>query len=81
MPQSVVQTVSPPIHHRDIRVLIAEDSPTIRYHLTMLINSTSGIKVIGEAKNGEEAVTMVAELKPDVVSMDINMPLLDGLEA
>ncbi len=81
MPQSVIQTVSPPIHHRDIRVLIAEDSPTIRYHLTMLINSTSGIKVIGEAKNGEEAVTMVAELKPDVVSMDINMPLLDGLEA
>ncbi|MCU0721566.1 MAG: aminotransferase class V-fold PLP-dependent enzyme, partial [Pirellula sp.] len=54
---------------------------TIRYHLTMLINATPGIKVIGEAKNGEEAVTMVAELRPDVVSMDINMPLMDGLEA
>ncbi|MDZ4672506.1 MAG: chemotaxis-specific protein-glutamate methyltransferase CheB [Phototrophicales bacterium] len=81
MPQSVIQTVSPAINRREIRVLIAEDSATIRYQLTMLINNTPGIRVVGEAKNGEEAVGMVAELKPDVVSMDINMPLLDGLEA
>lgn len=81
MPHSVLQTATSSVNHPETRVLIAEDSATIRYHLTMLINATPGIKVIGEAKNGEEAVAMVAELRPDVVSMDINMPLMDGLEA
>lgn len=83
MPQSVISTPSTTTRSTsgETRVLIAEDSATIRYHLTMLINATPGIKVIGEAKNGEEAVALVAELNPDVVSMDINMPLMDGLEA
>jgi two-component system, chemotaxis family, protein-glutamate methylesterase/glutaminase len=64
-----------------VRVLLAEDSPTVRYHLTGMINETPGFQVIGIARNGEEAVTMVQELKPDVVSMDIKMPRMDGLEA
>ena len=83
MPQSIISTPSTTTRSisGETRVLIAEDSATIRYHLTMLINATPGIKVIGEAKNGEEAVAMVADLNPDVVSMDINMPLMDGLEA
>jgi len=81
MPHSALQTASLSLNHPETRVLIAEDSATIRYHLTMLINATPGIKVIGEAKNGEEAVKLVTELQPDVVSMDINMPLMDGLEA
>lgn len=63
------------------RVLIAEDSATIRYHLVHLLNEMPGIDVIGEARDGEEAVRMTAEMQPDVVSMDIRMPRMDGLEA
>ncbi|MGB1285977.1 MAG: chemotaxis-specific protein-glutamate methyltransferase CheB [Aggregatilineales bacterium] len=64
-----------------VRVLIAEDSPTVRRYLRHLITEAPGMKVIGEANDGEEAVRMVQRLQPDVVSMDINMPVLDGLEA
>jgi two-component system chemotaxis response regulator CheB len=64
-----------------IRVLLAEDSPTARHHLTQVINEMPGLKVIGEARDGVEALELVPLLKPDVVSMDIRMPKLDGLEA
>lgn len=64
-----------------IRVLVAEDSPTVRRHLTNLINETPGLQVVGEARDGEEAVLLTRELKPDVISMDIRMPGMDGLEA
>ncbi len=66
---------------RLIRVLIAEDSPTIRYHLAKMIEETPGLTVVGQAQNGEEAVTMAVELRPDVVSMDVRMPRMDGFEA
>jgi two-component system, chemotaxis family, protein-glutamate methylesterase/glutaminase len=65
----------------DIRVLIAEDSPTVRVYLKALIEETPGMRVIGLAHDGEQVVSLVQELKPDVVSMDIRMPRLDGLEA
>ncbi len=64
-----------------IRVLIAEDSPTVRQQLTRLINDTQGLQVIGEARDGAEAIQLTESLKPDVISMDIRMPVLDGLEA
>ncbi len=64
-----------------IRVLVVEDSPTVRHYLTTLINETPGLEVIGEARDGDEALTMTAELQPDVISMDIRMPGVDGLEA
>lgn len=79
--------VNAPVAERDdrtmrlIRVLIAEDSPTIRYHLTQMIEETPGFTVIGQAHNGEEAVTMAVELRPDVISMDVRMPRMDGFEA
>lgn len=65
----------------EIRVLIAEDSPTVRRHLATMINETPGMRVVGEACDGKEAIALALELKPDVISMDIRMPLLDGLEA
>ena len=65
----------------EIRVVLAEDSPTVRHHLTQIIHSAPDMSVIGEARNGAEAIQMVDELRPDVVSMDINMPEVDGLEA
>ena len=64
-----------------IRVIIAEDSPTVSQYLTSLIDETPGMKVIGKAQDGEQAIELVEELKPDVISMDINMPRMDGLEA
>jgi two-component system chemotaxis response regulator CheB len=66
---------------REIRVLLAEDSATVRWHLTQVINETPGMRVIAEARNGQEALEMAQQLKPDVISMDINMPRMDGLES
>jgi two-component system chemotaxis response regulator CheB len=64
-----------------IRVLLAEDSPTIRHYLTQVINEIPGLKVVGAARDGAEVVEMAEALKPDVISMDIRMPGVDGLEA
>jgi len=68
-------------HLKPIRVLVAEDSATIRFHLTSILDDVPGIEVVGQARNGEEALALVGSLRPDVVSMDINMPRMDGLEA
>ncbi len=68
---------SPPI----IRVLIAEDSPTARALLVGMLSAASGLEVIGQASNGIDAVEMTKRLRPDVVTMDIQMPGLDGFEA
>jgi len=64
-----------------VRVLLAEDSPTARHHLAEMINESPGLRIIGEARDGAEVLAMAEELKPDVISMDIRMPRVDGLEA
>jgi DNA-binding NarL/FixJ family response regulator len=64
-----------------IRVLIADDQGMVRSGFTILLNAQPDIEVVGEAVNGEEAVTKAAELRPDVVLMDVRMPVLDGLRA
>jgi two-component system chemotaxis response regulator CheB len=64
-----------------IRVLVAEDSPTARALLVRMLSSSFGLEVIGEATNGIDAVEMCKRLKPDVVTMDIQMPGIDGFEA
>ncbi|MBZ0294806.1 MAG: chemotaxis-specific protein-glutamate methyltransferase CheB [Anaerolineae bacterium] len=63
-----------------VRVLIAEDSPTVRHHLATIINEAEGMSVVGQARDGEEALRLAQELHPDVISMDIRMPGIDGLE-
>jgi DNA-binding NarL/FixJ family response regulator len=63
------------------RVLIADDHPTFRRGLGALFESVPEIEVIGEAADGETAVTLASELKPDVVVMDLNMPGVNGVEA
>ncbi|MEV6960904.1 response regulator transcription factor [Streptomyces sp. NPDC051207] len=62
-------------------VLIADDQPLQRFGFRMLLESQDDMTVVGEATNGSEAVRMTAELRPDVVLMDVRMPGLDGIEA
>jgi pilus assembly protein CpaE len=64
-----------------IRVLVVDDIPETRDHLTKLLGFESDIEVIGSAASGREAIQMAAKLHPDVVLMDINMPDMDGIAA
>ncbi len=63
------------------RILVAEDSSTARELLVAILRAEPGFEVVGEARNGEEAVEMACRLRPDVVTMDGRMPVLDGLGA
>ena len=63
------------------RVLIADDQALVRAGFHVLIDSAADLEVVGEANDGREAVDMALELEPDVVLMDIRMPVLDGLAA
>jgi two-component system chemotaxis response regulator CheB len=67
--------------NRKIHVLIADDSPLIRDILFHMLSSTDDIGIVGQAENGADAVRMTARLSPDVITMDIRMPRMDGLEA
>jgi DNA-binding NarL/FixJ family response regulator len=64
-----------------IRLLIADDHEVVRRGLVLVLRQESGIQVIGEACDGQEAVSMAIELAPDVVLLDWKMPRLDGLQA
>lgn len=63
------------------RVVVADDQAVVREGIVMLLGLLPGIEVVGSAKDGEEAVALVAEQAPDVVLMDLRMPRCDGVEA
>ncbi|MCP2266880.1 response regulator [Promicromonospora thailandica] len=64
-----------------IRVLLAEDQALVRGAFALLVGSAEDMEVVGEAGTGQEAVALTADLRPDVVLMDIRMPGTDGIEA
>ena len=64
-----------------IRILITDDHAVVRQGLRMFLSLDPEIEVVGEAQDGQEALAMARELKPDVVLMDLLMPLMDGIEA
>jgi two-component system chemotaxis response regulator CheB len=66
---------------KKVRVVVADDSLVAREMLSQILSSDPKIEVVGEAHDGAQAVEMVARLKPDLVTMDIHMPKMDGLEA
>jgi len=63
------------------RILIADDQALLRASLRALINGYDGCEVVGEAADGAQAVRAAAELRPDLVLMDVRMPVMDGIEA
>jgi DNA-binding NarL/FixJ family response regulator len=64
-----------------VRVLIVDDQEPFRLAARMVVDATDGFDVVGEAENGEDGVSMAADLGPDLVLMDVNLPGIDGLEA
>jgi len=64
-----------------IRVLVADDHAILRGGLAAFLRAMEGMQLVGEAANGEEALRLARELQPDVVLMDIKMPVMDGVEA
>src|SRR5262250_2588917 len=67
--------------NKKFRVLVVDDSAFMRKVLETIFNADDQLQVVGHAKDGREAVTLAESLKPDVVTMDINMPHVDGLQA
>jgi DNA-binding NarL/FixJ family response regulator len=66
---------------KQITVLLAEDHAIVRQGLSALLNADGHFKIVGQARTGREAVTMAQNLAPDVILMDIAMPILNGLQA
>ncbi len=64
-----------------VRVLVVDDSPTIQQILVNMLQSEPGFRVVGQARDGEEAIQLAARLRPDAITMDIRMPRMDGLQA
>jgi DNA-binding NarL/FixJ family response regulator len=62
-----------------IRVVLVDDHPMVRMSLRLLLRSTEDIDVVGEAGDGEEALRVCAQVHPDVVLMDLRLPMLDGV--
>jgi DNA-binding NarL/FixJ family response regulator len=64
-----------------IRLLLVDDQALVRTGFRMILEETDGIDIVGEAKDGGEAIRLAAELDPDVILMDVRMPGVDGIEA
>ena len=68
--------------HPSIRIVVADDHPVVRFGVkNMLTNGETGFEVVGEANDGDEAITQTLELEPDILLLDLAMPKLPGLEA
>jgi two-component system nitrate/nitrite response regulator NarL len=76
---SIPKTSNDRLHQ--IRIVIADDHPVVRIGVKNMLQSDSGLEVLGEASDGDEAITATLELLPDILLLDLQMPRLPGLEA
>ena len=67
--------------HRPLRLLIVDDKPQVRHELRLLLSLSPELEIAGEASDGLEAIRKTRDLHPDVVLLDLEMPVLDGYEA
>jgi DNA-binding NarL/FixJ family response regulator len=74
--ESATATVAPPI-----RIVVADDHPVVRFGVKNMLTNEPGFEVIGEAEDGDVAITQTLELEPDILLLDLQMPRLPGLEA
>lgn len=72
---------APRVREQTIRVLLVDDHEAIRLGMRMVVESESGFAVAGEASNGIKAVAMATAVRPDIILMDLRMPIMDGIEA
>ena len=66
---------------KTIRALIVDDVPQVRRELRTLLPLLAAIEIVGEAENGQSAIELAARLQPDVILMDVEMPIVDGITA
>ncbi len=66
---------------KKVNVLVVDDSPTVLQFLTHIFNATGMLQVIGTARNGKEALDFVRHTRPDIITMDVHMPVMNGIEA
>ena len=81
VPGPIVRPASPTAPGRKVRVLLVDDHAIVRQGFARLLNAEPDLEVVGEAADGKAAVELAGRLQPDVVTMDVNMPVLDGMEA
>jgi two-component system, NarL family, nitrate/nitrite response regulator NarL len=79
-PTSGPQTTGLP-GHPTIRIVVADDHPVVRFGVKNMLTSEPGFEVVGEANDGDEAITQTLEVEPDILLLDLAMPKLPGLEA
>ncbi|MEP0941868.1 MAG: response regulator transcription factor [Rhizobiaceae bacterium] len=75
------EPTTPAQHDQPVRLLIVDDHELVRDGIRARLETEQGLEIIGEADNGREAVTLVEQLQPDLVMLDINMPEMNGLDA
>ncbi len=81
IPDSPIPRFSDSPQRHVVRVLLADDHKVMREGLATLLSEESDIEVVGQAGNGRDAVALARRLRPDVVVMDVSMPVMDGVEA
>lgn len=66
---------------KPIRIVLVDDTVDVREMLSLMLGTVSGFEVVGEADDGAEAVRVAIQLKPDLIVLDLSMPVMDGFEA